>query len=61
MLRAHVEDELLDLSLFDLDRRESVGGRVLKLAPLDLSGGYLLTTLGDLDQSLGYPSRHAQG
>jgi len=28
MLRAHVEDELLDLALFDLDRRELVGGRV---------------------------------
>jgi len=33
MLRAHVEDELLDLALFDLDRRERVVGRVWRFAP----------------------------
>jgi len=40
MLRAHVEDELLDLALFDLDRRERVGGGVLELPPLGIGGGY---------------------
>jgi hypothetical protein len=29
VLRTQVEDELLDLALFDLDRRELVRGRVL--------------------------------
>jgi hypothetical protein len=48
MLRAHVEDELLDLALFDLDRRQRVAGRVFGLAPLDVSGGYDLTTLRNL-------------
>jgi len=49
MLRAHVEDELLDLALFDLDRRECEVGRVWRFAPggalpapaLDVGGGYL--------------------
>jgi len=46
MLRAHVQDELLDLALFDLDRRERVIGRVRRRAPrkptppLDVGGGY---------------------
>jgi len=48
MLRAHVEDELLDLALFELDRRERVVGRVWRFAPrgslpapaLDVGGGY---------------------
>jgi hypothetical protein len=48
MLWTHVEDELLDLALFDIDRREPIGGRVLKFAPLDLSGGYVLTALLNL-------------
>jgi hypothetical protein len=58
MLGAHVEDELLDLALFDLDRREAVGGRVLEFALLDLSGGYVLPAFA---QSLGCASRRAQG
>jgi hypothetical protein len=41
MLRAQVEDELLDLALFDRDRRERVSGGVLEFPPLDLFGGYL--------------------
>jgi hypothetical protein len=40
MLRTHVEDELLDLALFDLDGRELKGGPVLELPPLDLGGCY---------------------
>jgi hypothetical protein len=48
MLRAQVEDELLDLALFDRDRRKRIRGRILQLAPLDLFGGYVLTTLGYL-------------
>jgi hypothetical protein len=40
MLRPHVEDELLDLALFDLDDRERVVGRVLDSLPLDIGSGY---------------------
>jgi hypothetical protein len=40
MLRTHVENELLDLALFDLDRREGVVGRVLDSPPRGLGGGY---------------------
>src|SRR5438045_9559790 len=67
MLRAHVEDELLDLALFDLDRRERVVGRVFEWPPLDIGSGYLSATLHDLfakpeesfDQGLG--ARRASG
>jgi hypothetical protein len=41
MLRAHVEDELLDLALFDLDRRERISGGIPEFPPLDFFGGYL--------------------
>src|SRR5439155_14988711 len=60
MLRPHVEDELLDLALFGLDRRERVAGGFRDLATLRVGGGYGLSTFGYLAQSLGYASRHAQ-
>jgi hypothetical protein len=41
MLGSHVEDELLDLALFDFDDRERVVGRVLGSLVLDIGGGYL--------------------
>jgi hypothetical protein len=48
VLRTHVENELLDLALFDLDRRQGVSGRVCERPPLDPAGGYVLTTFHDL-------------
>jgi hypothetical protein len=48
MLRAHVEDEFLNLALFDLDRRERVIGRVFDSLSLEIGGGYLSATLHDL-------------
>src|SRR5205809_7560956 len=48
MLRPHVEDELLDLALFGLDRRKRVAGGVRDLATLRVGGGYGLSTFGNL-------------
>jgi hypothetical protein len=53
MLGAHVENDPLDLALFDLDRGERISRGILELPPLDLFGGYDLSTLRNLDQSLG--------
>src|SRR5207249_10878625 len=68
MLRAHVEDELLDLALFDLDRRERVIARVRRLAPrralpppLDVSGGYPYPPFMIFSRSRSNPSMRAPG
>src|SRR5205823_1336999 len=68
MLRAHVEDELLDLALFDLDRRERVIARVRRLAPrralpppLDVGGGYPYPPFMIFSRSRSSPSMRASG
>ena len=70
MLRAHVQDELLDLAFFGLDRRERVAGvysdfaarrRLSRLPPLSVDGGYAYPPLAIFSRSRRMPSISASG